>query len=69
MKTLNKNEMRKVEGGYRLYCTNDNCNETSGRIRTRWGVTLFYLAHKHGRKNGCAAYDFSYRRADKWNSD
>ena len=68
MKTLNKNEMRKVEGGYRLYCTNDDCNETSGSIRTRLGVTLFYLAHKHGTKGGYAAYDFSYRNAMKWNS-
>ena len=63
MKKLNVNELRSVEGGYRLICT--RCGKTSGSVGPA-GLTWFYYAHKHFTSGGCVAYDLSYRGATKW---
>lgn len=66
MKTLNKNEMRKVEGGYRLYCT--FCGKKSGSVGPL-GTTNFYAWHKHWKWSGTyAIWDRSFRNSDKWYS-
>lgn len=63
MKKLNANELRTVDGGYRLIC--GYCGKASGSV-TSWGASWFFLKHKHFRSGGYAMYDRRYINASKY---
>lgn len=63
MKKLNANELRAVEGGYRLVC--GYCGKKSGSVGAP-GATWFYLKHNHFKRGGYAMYDFDFANATRW---
>ncbi len=63
MKKVNENELRVVDGGYRLICS--LCGKESGSVgpvKSSW----FHSAHKHGKRGGYAMWDLRYRGASSW---